>query len=143
MKNFRRRNRNDREGIAVTECALCIPLIIMFTLFAIEVSTVLFLKETITIAAYEGSRIGIQRGGTDVNVENRIKGLLKERGVSFGSDVVEISDPSFDTAAALEHVTVTVNVPVNGNLFSGWIFEGRELDASVTMRKEYANPETN
>lgn len=143
MKFINRRNRKDRDGIAVTECALCIPLIIMFTLFAIEVSTVLFLKETITIAAYEGSRIGIQRGGTDVNVENRIKNLLKERGVSFGSDVVEISNPSFNTADALEHVTVTVNVPVNGNLFSGWIFDGRELDASVTMRKEYANPVAN
>lgn len=139
IKN-RKRKHGQRSGIAVTECALCVPLIIMFTLFCIEVCTVLFLKETVTLAAYEGSRIGIQRGGTDDNVVNRITGLLDERGVNYSSNAIKISNPSFDDAKALEHVTVTVTVPVNGNLFSGWVFDGRELDASVTMRKEYPNP---
>lgn len=140
--NRKRRKRHDRNGIAVTECALCVPLIIMFTLFSIEVCSVLFLKETITIAAYEGSRIGVQRGGTDENAGLRITQLLDERGVTYSrKDVVEISTPTFDRADALEHVTVTVNVPVEGNLYSGWVFEGRTLSASVTMRKEYPNPD--
>lgn len=139
--NRKRRINKNRDGIAVTECALCVPLIIMFTLFSIEVCSVLFLKETITLAAYEGSRIGIQRGGTDANARTRITQLLDERGVTYKDDaVVEFSDPSFDDAMALEHVTVNVAVPIEGNLFSGWLFDGRELEASVTMRKEYPNP---
>ena len=94
--NRKRRINKNRDGIAVTECALCVPLIIMFTLFSIEVCSVLFLKETITLAAYEGSRIGIQRGGTDANARTRITQLLDERGVTYKDDaVVEFSDPSF------------------------------------------------
>jgi hypothetical protein len=137
------RQNQKRKGTAATECALCLPIIILFTLFSIEVCSVMFLKEAITIAAYEGGRVGIQRGGTDANVEFRVMEFLNERGIAY-SDPVTISDPGFDNAGELEHVTTTVTVPVNGNLFSGWagwVFDGMELEASVTMRKEFANPD--
>lgn len=129
----------NREGIAATECALVIPIIFAFTLFTIEMCTIMFLKEAVTIAAYEGARVGIQRGGTDALVEFRIEEFLDERGISH-ANAVTIEDPGFDDADELEHVRTTVSVPAEGNLPFGWFFGGTQITASVTMRKEFPNP---
>ena len=134
------RRSNNRRGIAATECALVIPIIFAFTLFTIEMCTIMFLKETVTIAAYEGARVGIQRGGTDALVEFRIEEFLDERGITY-SNPVTIEAPSFDDAEELEHVRTTVSVPAAGNLPFGWFFGGLEISANVTMRKEFPNPD--
>ena len=128
-----------RKGVAATECALLIPIIFAFTLFTIEICTILFLKEAVTIAAYEGARVGIQRGGTDAAVEFRVEEFLTERGIAF-SNPVTVADPGFDDAEELENVQTTVSVPAQGNLPFGWFFGGLEISAQVTMRKEFANP---
>jgi hypothetical protein len=130
-----------RDGIAATECALVIPIILAFTLFTIEMCTIMFLKEAVTIAAYEGARVGIQRGGTDSLVQFRVGEFLDERGITYSSDSVIISSPGFDGADELEHVQTTVVVPASGNLPFGWFFGGMQISGKVTMRKEFANPE--
>ena len=84
------RNHLKREGVAVTECALVAPIIIAFMLFTIEICTVLFLRETVTIAAYEGARVGIQRGNTDEMVAFRVPLELSE------SEIRSLTDSSWD-----------------------------------------------
>ncbi len=128
-----------RDGIATSELAICLPILILLTLAVLETCTVIFLKETITISAYEGARVGIRKQGTDAQVAAKVQTFLESRGIIFESDFIEISDPGFDGAADLENITVTVNVPCDGNTYSGWIFTGRFISASVTMRKEFAN----
>lgn len=134
-----RRASNRREGIATSEMAICLPILILLTLATLETCTVIFLKETITIGAYEGARVGIRKQGTDAQVAAKVASFLESRGISFDSDFIEMSSPGFDNAADLENITVTVNVPCDGNTYSGWIFTGRNVSASVTMRKEFSN----
>ena len=130
-----------RRGIATVECALCLPLLIVLTLGTIEVCSAMFLKEAVTIAAYEGARVGIQRRGTNDNVERRIHDFLDERGIVYSENSIQISEPSFDDAQELQHVTTTVTVPCESNTFTGWVLAGRTISASVTLRKEFTNPE--
>lgn len=101
----------------------------------------MFLKETVVLAAYEGSREGVNRGKTDADAISRITTFLDERGVAHsGAGAVQITGASFDTAETLEHVTVTVSVPAAGNLIiASAMFDGMNVSASVTMRKEYQN----
>jgi hypothetical protein len=131
--------KENRDGIATSELAICLPILILLTLAVLETCTVIFLKETITISAYEGARVGIRKQGTDAQVAAKVQTFLESRGIIFESDFVEISDPGFDQASDLQNITVTVNVPCDGNTYSGWIFSGRFISASVTMRKEFAN----
>jgi hypothetical protein len=131
--------KENRDGIATSELAICLPILILLTLAVLETCTVIFLKETITISAYEGARVGIRKQGTDAQVAAKVQTFLESRGIIFESDFVEISDPGFDQASDLQNITVTVNVPCDGNTYSGWIFFGRFISASVTMRKEFAN----
>ena len=119
--------------------ALAIPLIVLFTLVTIDICTIIYLKEAVTIAAYEGSRVGIQRGGTDDLVDFRVRQFLDERNIQYTNPVL-IEDPGFDTADELEHVALTVSVPAADNLPFGWFFGGTEITGRVTMRKEFRNP---
>ncbi|MEM7312245.1 MAG: TadE family protein [Planctomycetota bacterium] len=134
-----KRRRNQRKGLATVECVMCLPLIILITFGTIDVCSAMFLKESITLAAYEASRVGIPRGGTDALATTRAQQVMDERGIIYESGAVSIS-PSFETAGTLEHVTVTVTVPCAGNMFlTGDFFRGRVLQASVTLRKEFQN----
>ncbi|MEC9094474.1 MAG: TadE/TadG family type IV pilus assembly protein [Planctomycetota bacterium] len=131
--------KKKRQGIATTELAVCLPILILLTLGILETCTVIFLKESITIAAYEGARVGIRKQGTNAMVAQTIKEFLDARQISYESDFLRISDPGFDHADELEHVTVRLKVPCQGNTYTGWIFSSRAVSASVTMRKEFSN----
>ena len=139
ITNKRRKRKGNRRGLATVECVMSLPIIILITFGTIDVCSAMFLKESITIAAYEAARVGIPRGGTDALAQSRGEAIMNDRGIIYESGAVSMS-PSFDTADTLEHVTVTVTVPCAGNMYlTGNFFRGRAIQASVTLRKEFQN----
>ncbi len=137
----RSRKRRQRRGTAAIEFAFIVPVLIVLTLGTIDLCSMMFLKESVTLAACEGARRGIGRDRTDADVVARVTEFLDERNINYDSgSVVNISSPGFTGAATLENVTITVQVPCGGNLLipSNW-FDDMTLSASVTMRKEYQN----
>ncbi|TWU59911.1 TadE-like protein [Rubripirellula tenax] len=138
----RRKGRSSRRsGVATIEFAIVLPLLITLTLGTIDVCSVMFLKESAVLAAYEGARQGVGRGRTNTDVVNRVTEFLDERGVQYSAgSVCTFSTPGFESAATLQNVTVTVNIPTAGNLLIPTErFADLIVTASVTMRKEYAN----
>lgn len=131
---------NSRRAVATVELLICLPIVLTITVATIDLCSAMFLKESLTIAAYEGARLGVPKGGTDAQVSARVVELLEERGIEYGAASVVSITGSFDTAETMEHVTVTVEVPAAGNLISATqFFRDATLRADVTMRKEYAN----
>lgn len=130
-----------RSGIATTELAICLPVVLAITFAVIETTTAIHLKETATIAAYEASRVGVRKGGTNEAARNKVMEFLDSRGVAYGNNVVEFSEPGFDSAEELEHVSVTVTIPCEGNTVVNVLFADESMEATVTMRKEYENEE--
>lgn len=120
------------------------PVLLALTLGTIDVCSVLFLRESAVLAAYEGARSGVGRGRTDADVVERATEFLDERGVIYDGAAVTISSPGYTNAATLENVTVTVTIPASGNLLipTQW-FTDLNITASVTMRKEYENLDNN
>lgn len=134
------RKSRQRRATATVEMAICFPVLVLLTIGTMDVCSMLFLKETVTMAAYEGARQGIGRNHSNMDCQGRIMEFLDERGVTYGSDYCTISNPDFNNANTLENVTVTVTVPCAGNLIiPSAMFDGLTMSASVTMRKEYAN----
>lgn len=133
--------RPKRRGAACVEAAFCLPILFAITISTMDICSALFLRETVTLAAYEGARSGIARAQTNADARNRVAEFLTERGVQFESgSVVTISSPGFDTANTLDNVTVTVTIPCQPNLIMPTqLFFGKNISASVTMRKEFAN----
>jgi Flp pilus assembly protein TadG len=136
-----RRNARRRRATATVELAICFPVMFLLTIGTIDVCSMLFLKETVTMAAYEGARRGMGRDRTNTDATNRVTEFLDERNVNYeAANVVSFSNPDFDSADTLDNVTVTVTVPCSGNLIiPSAMFDDLTMTASVTMRKEYKN----
>lgn len=140
-RRHRSNTRRGRRGTATIEFAFILPALVVLTLGTIDLCSMMFLKESVTLAAYEGARRGVGRGRTNTDVLNRITEFLDERNINYdGASVLQVSSPGFAGADTLENVTVTVQVPAGGNLLipSQW-FDDLNVSASVTMRKEYKN----
>ncbi len=138
---FQRRKQRHRQGTATVELAICLPVLVILTVGTMDVCSMLFLKETVTMAAYEGARRGMGRDRTDAHATARVLEFLDERDVAYdASNVISFSNPSFESANTLDNVTVTVRVPCAGNLLvPSAMFDDLTMTASVTIRKEYKN----
>ncbi|MFG0264401.1 MAG: TadE/TadG family type IV pilus assembly protein [Rhodopirellula sp. JB055] len=129
-----------RRGTATAEIAFCLPVLLTFTFATVDLCSIFFLKETVAIAAYEGARRGINRGGTDQAAIARVQEILDERGVDYGANAVSFENSTFSSADTLEHVTIVVTVPAAGNLYApAGLYNDLEISHRITMRKEFKN----
>lgn len=136
----RQRRLLKRRGAATVEFAICLPALIALTIGTIDICSMLFLKESIKLAAYEGARRGVGRGRTNADVIARVQQFLDERNIQYTGNPCTFSTPDFADADTLENVTTTVTVPCDGNLLiPSVLFAGINLSADVTLRKEYKN----
>ena len=137
-------HRGARRGAASVEFAICLPVLFLLTFGTIDICTMIFLNESASLAAYEGARRGVGRGYTNADSTARVVEFLDERGIAYsGGSVVQYSSPGFDDANTLEHVTVTVTIPCEGNLIlPSEMIGGLSVTGEVTMRKEYKNLES-
>lgn len=136
-----RRNlrRESRRGAAVVEAALCIPLVVMLMLGTLEVCSGIYLKESLTVAAFEGVRSGVGRRTTRDDVAASVDQMLKDRNVVLGqSGEILIEPEDFSTLKALDPISVTITAPTAGN--SLYIFDSlvnRNVRARVIMVREF------
>lgn len=123
-------------GVAAVEFAVCLPVILLLLFGMIESCTMIFLKQSLTIAAYEGSRQAIVQGATTDNVAASCTSILASRKVHDA--VIQINPPNIETARPGDPVEVRVSAPSNSNsVMRGWFFTDKVLEAKVTMMKEY------
>ena len=138
-KQCNTRTLRNRSGAAVVEAALCIPLIIILMFGTLEISAGYYLKESLTIAAYEGARTGVKRRATKDQVVQRVKDILEARNVSLGQNGrITVTPDDLTTLETLDPLTVTVSAPSADN--SAFIFNAlanRSIDASVKMAREF------
>lgn len=136
--------RRRREGGAAVEAALCFPLIIMLMMGTLEICAGIYLKESLTLCAYEGVRAGIHRRSNAEDVRERVLEMLEDRQITIPEDSggafqgIEIIPSDFSDLKALDPITVRITVQTAGN--SLYIFDSlvnRDVSASVTMVREF------
>lgn len=139
---FAGRRSSDRRGGAAVEAAICFPFIIILMLGTLEVCAGIYLKESITVCAFEGVRLGTRRRGTAEEVRDRALAALAERQVTIPENDpsvgVTVTPENFDSLNALDPITVQITVPTAGNAL--FIFDSlvnRNVTASVTMVREF------
>lgn len=130
-----RQKQARRRGAAVTELAVTLPLITLVVLGTIETCSMLFLKQGLRIAAYEGARIALVPTSTSVNVSAGCNEILTVRKIKNAT--VTITPSNFETQPYGTVVKVNVKADCASNsLFVPWIFTGRQVDGEISMMIE-------
>lgn len=129
-----------RRGAAAVEAAFCFPLIIILMMGTLEICAGIYLKESVSICAFEGCRVGIRRRSTRNQVIARVKEVLADRQVVLPNDsaIEVLPDVDWSTLNELDQITVRITAPTAGN--SLYIFDSlvnRNVVSQVTMVREF------
>jgi Flp pilus assembly protein TadG len=134
----KRKNRTNRTGVAAAEFAVCLPVIVLIVLSTIEACTMIFLKQSLSIAAYEGARAGLAQSATNTTIVNASTQVLTERNVKGGT--VTLNPSNLTSIAPGNYFTVTVSAPAARNAIVPINFyRGRTLTGTATMMKEFTS----
>jgi hypothetical protein len=95
-----------------------------------------FLKQSLTVAAYEGARTALSPGAGAADVQAACEGVLRDRRVQ-GSRIT-IRPANFAALEPGEYVEITVAAPTDSNsVIPGSFLRGRTLAGAATMMKEF------
>lgn len=138
MMNRPRRHLKSRKGVAVTEAAFCVPIILILVFGTLEVCNLIFIKERVSICAFEGCRVGVKRYATREDVEEVATELMTAFGFEQGSYDIRVSPDNFNTLNALDPISVTVEVPLSGTAsILGGAINQTNISSTVRMVREF------
>lgn len=131
----RKKNNEKRRGAATVEAAVCLPLLIVLVFGSVESSNGIFLKQSLTIAAYEAAKIAAAPRGTIDTATTRCREVLAVRDVDNFEISFSPNNLTEDTPRGVKiQVTVTVDADAAA-LGPLWILEGKSLQKTVVMRR--------
>ena len=131
----RTNGRPRRRGVAATELAVCLPVIVLLVIATIEACSALFLKQSLTAAAYEGVRSAIEEGATTSTVQAACDQILADRKIKGAT--VTVKPSNIASLNPGDFVDVTVSAPCNSNSAVPTAFyRGRTLSATASMMIE-------
>lgn len=129
------RRCNKNRGVAAVEFAVCVPVILLLFFGTLECADMLFLKQTLSVSAYEGARRAIQFDATSDEALARSNDILTFRQIDTASVNLNPSDVS--NVLPGTPIEVTVSAPCSSNsVLPLRFFDGRSLAVTTTMIKE-------
>lgn len=122
-----------RRGVAAVEFAVCLPVIVLLVFGAIEASSFIFLKQSLSVASYEGIREASKNGSTLASATARAEAILNSRGVNnFNVDF-----PNGVDLDRGQNIICAITAPTQTNSpLAGQFIANRDLTARAVMLKE-------
>ena len=124
-----------RHGIAAVELAVCLPILLLVAVAAVETCGMLYVSQTLKIASFEGSRIGVVPDAEASNVKFQCDTLLQGRGVKGYTVTLSPSEPASLNEGDYFRVTVEADYSQN-SLLGGLVFGNRTLSKSTALRSD-------
>jgi Flp pilus assembly protein TadG len=127
--------RRDGRGVAATELAVCLPIIVLLVIATIEACSAVFLKQSLTVAAYEGARTALVEGATPTSIQTACDQILTDRRIKGGK--VTVSPANIAALNAGDYVEVSITAPCASNSVVPLNFyRGRNMTAKASMMIE-------
>jgi Flp pilus assembly protein TadG len=124
--------RPRRAGAAIVELAICLPVLVMVSLAAVEACGLIYLKQSLKIAAYEGARVGVVPGAKAADVQSQCNLILDARKVR--QYAVEFTPSQSTQPADTGALRVTVSAPAAANSLLGrWFLSEQDFTESVEV----------
>lgn len=136
MKRHPLSRRCRRRAVAATEFAVCLPVLILLVLGSLECCSMIFLKQSLSVAAYEAAHTSLQADATSADGQATAMAILADRSVRGGQ--VTVADGDLGAVAEGDYFTVVVSAPTDQNRVVPLnFFAGRRLTAVATFMKEF------
>ena len=134
MSKKANRQQRTRSGAALVELAVCMPAIVALTMGTIEATTMLFLKQSLTVCAYEGMRQAIDNDATSASVVERCNVILEERRIVGAT--ITLTPNSLEGLSGGDDIAIRVEAPVRSNSVLQLRFFTGSVNAEISMVKE-------
>ena len=132
---FARRRKACVRGVAAAELAVCLPIVVLLVIATIEACSAVFLKQSLTVAAYEGVRTSLVNGATVDTVRTKCNQILSDRRIEGGTVTVQPTD--INSLQPGDYVDVTISAPCAANsVVPTSFYRGRMLSATASMMIE-------
>jgi Flp pilus assembly protein TadG len=124
-----------RRGVAAAELAVCLPVVVLIVIATIEACSALFLKQSLTVAAYEGVRTALAERQVAGSVQAACNQVLTDRDVRDAT--ITISPSNIAALKPGDFINVTVSAPCATNsVVPTTFYRGRTLQATASMMVE-------
>jgi hypothetical protein len=128
------RRASQRQGIAVTELAIGLPVVLLVAMGTMELCTMIRLRQKLRMVAYEGARVGVLPAAEAANVDWQCSLLCTDQSIAGTSVVMTPSNPT--TLDSGDWFEVSVSAPFTSNSLTGaWMVDGFVLNESVSLQK--------
>ena len=135
MRSKRTQRNRRRRGAAITELAICLPVLLLISMSMIELATLIFAKQALTVAAYEGAHRAVQPAATAGDAVAAAQVILDQRRITGAS--ITVTPSSLRSVPVGEFFTVSVTAPAAPNTIGIFQqFASVTLDARATAMKE-------
>jgi hypothetical protein len=131
----RRANRRNRNGAALVEFAVCLPVLLVLVLGSMEATSAIFVRQALTTSAYEGIREATKVGGTTAEATSRAQAVLTARNIRGSS--IRVLPTDVRSVARGEPITFEVSASFALNSpFFGNVISDRTTTVRTVMVKE-------
>jgi hypothetical protein len=131
---FRRPTAATRTGVAAVEFAVCLPVLIVLILGSIECCSMIFLRQSLAVVAYEGLRVAVKPDASLNDVQVRCQQVLDDRRIQGAR--VAVTPSNFPARPRGTFIRITVTAPCAANALLPVEHFGSDLSASAEMVKE-------
>ena len=129
-----RKSRIHRPAAAVVELAVCLPVLVVLVLGAIESTSMTFLQNSLQIVAYESIRTAVRPNATPSDVQARANQVITERSINDAS--ITVTPANVDALEPGTQITIVATATTGTNAVLPLQFFGGSLSARVVMLKE-------
>ncbi|MGI9428378.1 MAG: TadE/TadG family type IV pilus assembly protein [Bythopirellula sp.] len=131
-----RKNRRSslRRALAAVELAVCLPVLVLLMLGAIESSNMIFLRQALVQSAYEAAKLSARPDATAAEAVTRGADVLNARNIS--GHTVTLSPSNTESLLRGTDIVATTTAPMDANrLVSFTPFAGRTVTVTMTAVK--------
>ena len=129
--------RNRHSGTAVVELAVCLPILTVLIFGSIEACNLVFLKQSLIEAGYEGALLGSRPSATEGDIVQRVQTTLAAKSIVNSNIAVITHGPTFDNLQAGKRFSIRVDASIDGNVSGPSIFFGSSgVTAEVAAHKQ-------
>jgi Flp pilus assembly protein TadG len=128
--------RPARSAVVTVEFAMVLPVLVALVVGIVESCNLIYVKQSLTVSAYEGARAAIVKGMTQTDIQARVNQVLTDRKIKNTTILISPNPPSAASYGTYINVRVQANYGSNA-IIPGWFFGSVTLRSSVKMMKEY------